>query len=67
MNAARLADAAERLAAFMALRCGWSPDRFWAATPREVAGVVALLLAPTDDAAADRAALDRLMETYPDG
>ena len=36
--------AAGRLAGFCCLRFGWAPDQFWAATPAEVAALVAVLL-----------------------
>lgn len=34
---------ARRLAGFCCLHFGWSPEAFWAATPAEVAAVVAVL------------------------
>ena len=37
--------AAVRLAGFCCLHFGWSPDRFWTATPAELAAVV-MALAP---------------------
>ncbi len=46
-------------------RLGWSPEQFWAATPREIA---AALCAHRRDqpGATDRTGLTALMATYPD-
>lgn len=54
------APAALRLAGLAGRLLGWRPAEFWAATPAELAAV----LAPETDAPAplDRAALSRLME-----
>lgn len=57
---------AARLAGQCCILFGWSPDRFWRATPAEVAGVVGAL-APTDGAALNAAALARLREALGDG
>ncbi|WP_420854267.1 phage tail assembly chaperone [Sphingopyxis granuli] len=59
--------AALRLAGVMARLCGWRPGEFWAATPADVAAVLAGWA--TDDGAegVDRAALAAMMEQYPDG
>ena len=54
--------AAVRLAGFCCVRLGWSPAAFWAATPAEVAAVVAALLPPAGDAPVLRDDLER-MET----
>lgn len=62
------AAAALRLSGFAGAVLGWSPDRFWAATPAELGAVVAALtgreaaVAPPD---ADTVA--KLREAYPDG
>ncbi|RDE04810.1 phage tail assembly chaperone [Sphingomonas aracearum] len=62
-------DEAARLAGMAGAVLGWSPDRFWRATPAELATVVRAL---TGDAAAegvppDRDTLARLREAFPDG
>jgi uncharacterized phage protein (TIGR02216 family) len=52
---------ARRLAGLTARMLGWRPDEFWAATPAELAAI----LAPEGDAAPaplTRAELNRLME-----
>jgi uncharacterized phage protein (TIGR02216 family) len=54
--------AAQRLGALAALRLGWRPDDFWAATPAEIAAVLA---PPQPGAGFGRADLDRLMEQHP--
>lgn len=63
-----LAAAAVRLSGVMARLAGWTPDALWQATPAEVAAVLA---AWSDGEGAgpgfDRAALDALMEQFPDG
>nr|WP_082797214.1 phage tail assembly chaperone [Sphingopyxis granuli] len=52
----------------MARLCGWRPGEFWAATPADVAAVLAGWAAPGDGAdGVDRAALAAMMEQYPDG
>ncbi|WP_426262815.1 phage tail assembly chaperone [Sphingomonas sp. PWP1-2] len=62
------ADAAARLAGLAGAVLGWSPDRFWRATPAELAVVVAVL---RGEAAAvdppDAATRERLQEAFPDG
>ncbi|WP_084582261.1 phage tail assembly chaperone [Sphingomonas azotifigens] len=62
----RFADAAQRLAGLAGLAFGWSPDRFWRATPAELAALVAAAggdagAPPTPDLIA------RLQEQFPDG
>ena len=64
----RFADAAARLAGLAGAVLGWSPDRFWRATPAELASVVAVLRG--GDALIDPpdgATLARLQEAFPDG
>lgn len=51
--------AAARLAGACVVAFGWPPERFWRATPAEVAGVVAAL-APVDAAPVTRADLEKL-------
>lgn len=48
-----------RLAGFCGLQLGWSPDRFWNATPAEVAAVVAALV-PAGAAPVTRGDIARL-------
>lgn len=60
-----LARAAELAGAAGAL-LGWSPDRFWAATPAELAAVLGFG-AIADAAPADAALTQRLKELFPDG
>jgi hypothetical protein len=62
----RFADAAGRLAGLAGLAFGWSPDRFWRATPAELAALVQAAGGadgepPTPDLIA------RLQEQFPDG
>ena len=47
-------------------RLGWPPDRFWAATPREIAAALRSHQAPQRGAAPERGALAALMDAYPD-
>lgn len=58
--------AAVRLAGFTAVVLGWRPDEFWNATPEELAVILAAHIQP-ENAPADRATLERLKETHPDG
>lgn len=53
--------AAAKLAGQVALLLGWSPARFWTATPEELATILAAA-APTPAAGMTRATLDALME-----
>lgn len=62
----RFADAAARLAGLAGLSFGWSPDRFWRATPAELAALVRAAAGeavepPPPDLIA------RLQEQFPDG
>lgn len=60
------ADAARRLAGLAGLAFGWSPDRFWRATPAELAALVTAAAGDTaDPPSADLIA--RLQEQFPDG
>ena len=56
---------AAKLAGQAAVLLGWRPDDFWAATPAELAAILAAL-AP-EGAAANGATLTELMELFPDG
>jgi len=63
------AAAAERLAGWAGAVLGWSPDRFWAATPAELATVARWVTGASgggDAAPPDAAALARLKEMFPD-
>lgn len=62
------ADAALRLSGFAGAVFGWSADRFWAATPAELAAVVAALTgADVGAAPPDRETIAKLREAFPDG
>lgn len=59
---------AARLAGIAGVLLGWRPHEFWAATPAELATIVAAMLHP--EAAAtppDGDTLQRLIEAFPDG
>lgn len=58
--------AAVRLAGLTAILLGWRPEEFWNATPEELATIFAAHVNPAT-APADRATLERLKETHPDG
>ena len=58
---AAFGEAAARLSGQVALMLGWSPDRFWAATPEELATIL-VAAAPPSGATMNRATLDALME-----
>ncbi len=60
------AEGAGRLAGFAGAVLGWSADRFWSATPAELAAVVTALAGDTP-APADAATVARLREAFPDG
>lgn len=61
------AEGAARLAGMAGAVLGWSPDRFWGATPVELHAVVAAMTAPGGAAPSSSATLARLREMYPDG
>ena len=66
------AEHAGRLAGFAGAVLGWSPDGFWAATPAELAAVVAAMIESRGigDVATmppDAAAIARMREAFPDG
>jgi hypothetical protein len=60
--------AASRLAGLAGVLLGWRPQDFWAATPAELAAVLAVMggATPSDDPLAS-GDLARLMELFPDG
>jgi uncharacterized phage protein (TIGR02216 family) len=60
------ARAAGRLAGQAGAVLGWSPDAFWAATPAELAAVVAALAGEAADPP-DATTIARLREAFPDG
>ncbi|WP_267387541.1 phage tail assembly chaperone [Sphingomonas sp. GC_Shp_3] len=62
----RFALAAGRLAGLAGVAFGWSPDRFWNATPAELAALVAVL-AGEGVAPPDAATIRTLQEAFPDG
>lgn len=57
---------AARLSGQAALLLGWQPAAFWAATPEELATILAAMRAPDGDGM-DRGTIDRLMEHDRDG
>jgi uncharacterized phage protein (TIGR02216 family) len=59
---------ARRLAGQAAWLLGWRPDDFWRATPDELADALGALheAAGAPAVSIDRAAIDLLMERYPD-
>jgi uncharacterized phage protein (TIGR02216 family) len=60
------ADGAARLAGIAGAALGWSPDRFWRATPAELGSVVAALAGEVV-APPDGDTMTRLREAFPDG
>ena len=56
-----------RLSGVMARLSGWRPGEFWAATPADVAAVLAGWGAEEEAAGVDRAGLAMMMEKCPDG
>lgn len=65
----RFADSAARLAGLAGWLLGWSPDRFWAATPDELAAIFGAMTAAEGRQAAppDGETFARLKEMFPDG
>lgn len=63
------AEEAGRLAGMAGAVLGWSPDRFWRATPAELRGVVTAMTGGAGDGSEppSSATLARLREMYPDG
>jgi hypothetical protein len=60
------ADSATRLAGLSGALLGWRPAEFWAATPAELATIIAAL-SPPQDSAGDAAMITKLQELFPDG
>jgi Phage tail assembly chaperone protein, TAC len=61
-----LTETAIRLAGLTAVHLGWTPDIFWAATPAELAEVLAAFT-PDTGTALSSPDLATLMEQFPDG
>ena len=63
------AEEAGRLAGMAGAVLGWSPDRFWRATPAELRGIVTAMTGGAGDGGGppSSATLARLREMYPDG
>lgn len=59
--------AAVALLGVMARVAGWRPAEFWAATPADVAAVLAGWVDEDSEASFDGAALAAMMEAFPDG
>ena len=59
--------AALPLLGLMARVAGWRPAEFWAATPADVAGVLAGWVGEEAEAPLDRGGLTAMMEAFPDG
>jgi len=47
-------------------RLAWPPDRFWAATPREIAAALRTYQDRSRGSAPERPALAALMDAFPD-
>ncbi|WP_174539147.1 phage tail assembly chaperone [Sphingomonas pituitosa] len=62
----RFADAAGRLAGLAGLAFGWSPERFWRATPAELAALVTAAAPETGEPPTPQL-IARLQEQFPDG
>jgi Phage tail assembly chaperone protein, TAC len=58
-------DNAVRLAGLSAALLGWRPHEFWAATPAELATIIAAL--SPEPVAADAEVISRMKEQFPDG
>lgn len=63
----RFGPAALALAGVTARVLGWRPDDFWAATPADVAAVLAAWRGEEGTGGVDRAGLAAMMEQFPDG
>ncbi len=62
------AEAAARLAGMAGAVLGWSPDRFWRATPAELQRIVTAMTGGREGGdPPSPATLARLREMYPDG
>jgi len=63
----RFTDAAVRMAGQAGVLFGWGPDRFWAATPAELAALAAVIAGDGGDAPLGPAELAAMRERDPDG
>lgn len=61
MTDERFGTAAARLSGHAAMLLGWTPATFWAATPEEMAAILAAAAPPAGDGV-DRQTLNALME-----
>jgi hypothetical protein len=61
-SGARWGCGAARLSGKVALLLGWHPDRFWAATPEELATILAAAAPSGGGGGIDRATINTLME-----
>ena len=62
----RFSEAAARLAGLAGALLGWRPGEFWAATPAELAAILAALTGEGEQPLTSRD-LTRLKEMFPDG
>jgi hypothetical protein len=58
-------DVARRLAGLSGAVLGWRPQEFWAATPSELAVIIAAL--SPEPVVADASLINRMKEQFPDG
>ena len=56
----------DEVMAFGLGRLAWPPDRFWAATPREIAAALRAHQSRPSGSAPERPALAALMDAFPD-
>ena len=64
----RFIEVAARLAGHAGVTFGWSPDRFWRATPAELMALAQALSGTSEDAAPPgRDMIAAMMEAFPDG
>jgi hypothetical protein len=58
-------ESATRLAGLSGAVLGWRPQEFWAATPSELAVIIAAL--SPEPVVADASLINRMKEQFPDG
>jgi uncharacterized phage protein (TIGR02216 family) len=64
----RFTDVAAQLAGHAGVVFGWSPDRFWRATPAELMALVQVLTGADGGVAPpERGTIAAMMEAFPDG
>lgn len=56
----------QRLAAVAAVRLGWPPESFWAATPVDLVSALRLVSGQGLEKPLDRPLLDELLQRFPD-